>query len=386
MDKRDYYEVLGVSKTASADEIKSNYRKLALQFHPDRNPDNKESEEKFKEAAEAYEVLSDETKRTRYDRYGHQGLRGGQDFHNYSNINDIFSNSVFGDFFRDAGIFDDFFGGRGRQSQRHQGERGSDIKIKLPLTLEEIAEGCEKTIKIKKLVGCNVCNGTGAKAGSGKVKCHTCNGSGELRQVSRSIFGQFVNISACPTCKGNGQIVKEKCGECNGDGRVQGEEKVTVTIPAGVEEGNYIPMRGKGNAGRDGGPTGDLIVIMQEKTHNHFIRNGNDIIYKLNISFPVAALGGEIEVPTLHGAETIRIEPGIQPGTQKTLTDKGIPFLNDYRKGNQIVLVNIYIPTKLNTRERELIEELVDSENITPDSKHIKKEKDFFDKIKDAFF
>ncbi len=386
MDKKDYYEVLGVSKTASVDELKSVYRKLALQFHPDRNPDNKEAEDKFKEAAEAYEVLSDVSKRERYDRFGHQGLKGGQDFHNYSNINDIFSNSAFGDFFRDAGIFDDFFGGRGGQRQRHQGERGSDIKIKLPLTLEEIAEGSEKTVKIKKLVLCSVCSGSGAKAGSGKIKCHSCNGSGELRQVTRSIFGQFVNISACPTCKGNGQIIKEKCGECKGDGRVTGEEKVTVTIPAGVEEGNYIPMRGKGNAGRDGGPTGDLVVIMQEKAHPHFIRNGNDIIYKLNISFPIATIGGEVEIPTLKGNEKIRIEAGTQPGTQKSLSDKGIPYLNDYRKGTQIIVVNVYVPTKLNIRELELIEELAESENITPDSKHIKKEKDFFDKIKDAFF
>ncbi|MFA5511554.1 MAG: DnaJ domain-containing protein, partial [Candidatus Kapaibacterium sp.] len=261
MSKKDYYEILGVGKNASIDEIKSNYRKMALKYHPDKNPDNPEAENLFKEAAEAYEVLSNEDKRARYDRYGHEGLRGGQDYHSYSNINDIFSS--FGDIFGGRGsIFEEYFNTGGRQ--RYSGERGSDIRIRLPLTLNEIAEGVTKTLKIKHNVSCNDCHSTGAKSGSGKKSCSVCGGSGEVRQVSRSIFGQFVNISVCNACNGSGQIIVEKCPACNGESRVMAEEKIQVKIPAGVEEGNYIPMSGKGHAGKMGGPAGDLLVIIEE--------------------------------------------------------------------------------------------------------------------------
>ncbi len=386
MSKRDYYEVLGVAKGSSQDEIKSAYRKMALQYHPDRNPDNPEAEEMFKEAAEAYEVLSDGDKRARYDQFGHEGLRGGNDFHQYTNMDDIFS--AFGDIFG-GGIFESFFGGGGgRQSRqrRPRGERGTDLRVKLPLTLEEIAAGAEKKLKLKKQFACDDCGGTGARAGSGLQKCPSCGGAGEVRQVSRSVFGQFVNITTCPTCNGEGQVVKERCPKCNGDGRVPGEETITVNIPAGVEEGNYINLRGKGNAGKKGGSNGDLIVVIQEKEHEHFRRQDNDVVYNLTISFPEAALGTEIEVPTLAGREKIKIEAGTQPGSVIKLHDKGIPKLNSYGRGSQVIIVNVFVPTKLSGTEKNMLKELEKSENMAPSSKSGKKSKDFFEKVRDAFF
>lgn len=384
MVKRDYYEVLGVDRNASLDEIKSAYRKLAMKYHPDRNPDNPEAEEKFKEAAEAYDVLSDPEKRRRYDTFGHQGLSGGGGFSTYTDINDIFSR--FSDIFGGS-IFDDFFGtsSRRRSQKRDMGERGSDLRVRLALTLEEIAKGVEKTIKVKKMGRCQACNGSGAKPNSGYTTCPTCGGSGEIRQVSRSVFGQFVNISTCPNCGGYGQVIKEKCDVCNGDGRIQIEETVKVTIPAGVEEGNYIPLRGKGNAGRRNGPSGDLIIVIEEKPHEYFTRQGDNILYPLTISFPEAALGTELEIPTIDGSERIKINPGTQPGSTITLKGKGIKRLNYDSRGDMIVLVNVYIPTKLNSKEKELLKELSKMENINAKPKN-KKNKDFFEKVKDTFF
>ncbi len=389
MSKRDYYEILGLSKGASADEIKSAYRKLAIKYHPDKNPDNKEAEDMFKEASEAYEVLSNEDKRARYDNFGHQGMRGGQDFHQYSNINDIFS--AFGDIFGGGGggggsIFDEFFGGGRRRGSRsrQQGEPGSRIRIRIPLTLEEIAKETEKTIKYKRMITCDTCNGSGAKVGSGTQTCSTCNGQGEIRQVSRSMFGQFINVSACPTCNGAGQVIKEKCDVCDGEGRVKADDTVTVTIPAGVEEGNYIPISNKGNAGRRGGPTADLEVVIEEKEHEHFIRQDNDVMLPLTISFPEAALGAEIDVPTLEGSHKLVIKPGTQPGTKLLMKDKGIPNLNGYGRGNQVVLVNVYIPEKLSSKEKSTLKDMAKSETFRPDN--ASKGKDFFGKLKDLFF
>lgn len=385
MAKRDYYEILDLQKGASIDEVKASYRKLAMKYHPDRNPDNPESEEKFKEATEAYEVLSDAQKRQRYDQYGHEGIRGGMDYSNFTNINDIFSQ--FGDVFGGS-IFDEFFGGGGRRRthRRDMGERGSDLKIRLPLTLEEIALGAEKTLKIRKMGKCDTCNGSGAKEGSGYASCQTCGGAGEVRQVSRSVFGQFVNISVCPSCNGAGQLIKEKCHSCGGDGRVQVEDTIKVNIPAGVEEGNYIPLRGKGNAGRRNGSAGDLIVVIEEKEHQIFTRQGDNILYSLTISFPDAALGTEVEVPTITGSEKIKIDAGTQPGSTIVLRDKGIQRLNSYGKGEMIVIINVHVPHKLNSNEKELLKQLANSDNIIPNKRTDKKSKDFFDKVKDTFF
>ena len=385
MEKRDYYEVLGIARGASETEIKSAYRKMALMYHPDKNPDNKEAEEMFKECAEAYEVLSNPDKRARYDRFGHQGVRGAaQEAQGFSNINDIFS--AFGG----GSIFEEFFnaaGGGGRRGGAVFGQPGSDLKVRLPLTLEEIATGVEKTITIKKMVVCGDCSGRGAREESGIVTCSQCGGSGEVRQVSRSLFGQFVNVAPCANCQGEGKIVKEPCRTCHGEGRVQGDASETLDIPAGVSDGNYIPLRGKGNAGRHGGPSGDIIVLIEEREHKDFVRNGNDVVYDLMISFPQAAIGAEVEVPTLTGMSAITIEPGTQPGTLLRMRDKGIPYLQSNRRGDQIVRVNIYIPTRINDEERGLLEQLAAMPNVDPSAKGKKdgEKSGFFSRMKEVF-
>ena len=384
--KRDYYEILGVQRNATEDEIKKSYRKLALQFHPDRNPNNKEAEEKFKEATEAYEVLSDQQKRARYDKFGHQGMRGGSDFHQYQDINDIFSH--FGDIFGGSGgsIFEEMFGGQQRRrGPRSSGEPGSDLRIRLKLTLEEIATGVEKKLKIKKWRSCATCNGNGAKPGSSRSTCPQCQGTGELRQVSRSMFGQFVNISACAFCGGTGQIIKEKCHTCDGEGREQGESTIKITVPAGVSEGNHMTLQGQGNAGRRGGNAGDVIVEFTEEKHDSFIRNGDDIIYNALISYPDAVLGADIEVPTLGGKAKIKIDAGTMPGKMLRMKDKGIPHLNAYGRGDQLIQVQIWVPHKVNSREKELLKELSDSEHINPSEEEKSKSKTLFDKMKNVF-
>ncbi|MCI0473218.1 MAG: molecular chaperone DnaJ, partial [Ignavibacteria bacterium] len=371
MTKRDYYEILGVGKGASNDEIKSAYRKLAMKYHPDRNPGNKEAEEHFKECAEAYEVLSDPQKRSRYDQFGHQGVNQ-TGFSGFDNINDIFSH--FGDIFGGFGggsIFDEFFGGGGqsRRRGRSQGVQGSDLKITLKLSYEEIADGVEKKIKIKKMKTCETCSGTGAKSGSGYVNCSVCNGQGEIRQVSRSIFGQFVNVSECSNCSGEGKIIKERCSECGGEGRVRSDESVNVNVPAGVSEGQYIPMRGKGNAGMRGGHAGDLLVFIQEEKHEYFIRDNDDIIYNLSISISDAVLGAEYVVPTLNGKSKLKIDAGTQSGSVLRMRDKGIRHLNSGGRGDQLVRIHVYIPKKVSAKEKTALKELQKSENFDPGSK-----------------
>jgi molecular chaperone DnaJ len=389
MAKRDFYEVLGVSRSATQDEIKKAYRQMALKYHPDRNAGDKTAEEKFKEAAEAYEVLSDPEKRQRYDQFGHEGLRG-TNYHDFHDINDIFN--TFGDIFSGGfggSIFDEVFGGgqrsRRRSSAQH-GQQGSDLRVRLTLTLEEIAGGVEKKIKVKRQKKCDVCGGSGAKSSSGKTTCPQCGGSGELRQVSRSMFGQFVNITTCPSCEGEGRIIKDPCTACFGEGRVQGESTIKVNVPAGVAEGNYIPLQGQGNAGRHGGPAGDLIVAIEEEPHEHFKRNGDDIIYDLWISYPTAALGGNIEIPTLAGKAKLTIDPGTPAGRLLRMRERGIPHLNNYGRGDELVHVNIWVPKKLNAKEKELLHNLSTAEHINPSEEDLKSnDRSFFEKVKDVF-
>lgn len=380
MTKRDYYEILGVTRNATKDEIKKAYRKLAMQYHPDRNPGDKSAEDKFKEAAEAYEILSHDDKRNNYDRFGHEGVRGsGFGAEGFSSVNDIFSH--FSDIFGGSSIFDEFFGGsqRGRSRRRGAGTPGSDLRVTLKLTLEEIASGTSKKIKIRKQIKCNDCNGTGAQAGTSLKTCPACNGTGEIKSVSRSVFGQFVNITTCNNCSGEGQVVDSPCRTCSGDGRVTDESTLKIDVPAGVEDSNYMTMRGEGNAGKRGGQPGDIIVVFQELPHEHFIREKNDIIYNLFLSFPQAALGAEVEVPTLTGKSMLKIEQGTQPGKLLKMKGKGIRHLNYSGSGDQIVRINVAIPQKLNSKEKELIKQLSEMPNIKTSSEDEKK--NFFSKF-----
>jgi molecular chaperone DnaJ len=389
MTKRDYYEILEVSRSASDAEIKTAYRKMAMKYHPDRNPGDSEAEAKFKEAAEAYDVLMDPNKRARYDQFGHAGLRGGGfESGGFNNVNDIFSH--FGDIFGGGSIFDEIFGqgGARRHSGRHKqpGIQGNDLKIQLRLTLEEIAEGVEKTLKVKRQEKCEHCHGSGAKSESGTAECATCHGSGEVRTVSRSMFGQFVNIQVCPTCRGEGRVIKEKCAHCGGDGRIRNETTLKVNIPAGVSSGNYIPLRGQGDAGIRGGGAGDLIVLIEEIEHKYFVREEDDIHYELTISIADAALGTEVEIPVLGGTVMLKVDPGTQPGKILKLRDKGIKHLNHSGRGDQLVHINVYIPTKLTSKEKDMFKELGKSEHIKPKGKHGEgKSKGFFSKVKESF-
>lgn len=378
MNKRDYYEILGVNKDASKDDIKKAYKKLALQFHPDRNQGNKESEEKFKEVGEAYSVLSDDNKRAKYDRFGHEGLRGGG-----AGGEGGFD---FGGFDAES-IFEQFFGGsfggssRSRRSVNSQ-RRGSDLQISIKLTLEEISKETTKKIKLNKYIKCTNCNGSGAKSISSVSKCSSCGGTGEVRTVQRSILGQFVNVSPCHACDGMGEVILEKCPLCSGDGRMRAENNVNVTIPPGVSEGQYLTLSGEGNAGKRGGQPGDLIVIIQEKEHKYFNRERENLYYDLQLSVSEAALGAEIEVPIIEGKVKLKVPAGTQPGKKLMMKDKGLPVLNGYGKGDLIIRISIWIPTKLSKKAKDLFEQLETLEDTRPKSS----EKGFFEKIKDRLF
>jgi len=381
MAKRDYYEILGVDRNASKEELKKSYRKRAMEYHPDRNPGNHEAEEKFKEAAEAYEVLSNDEKRAKYDRFGHDGLRaGGFSSSGFTDINDIFSH--FSDIFSGGSIFDDFFGGstqRGRR-RRGAGTPGSDLRVSLKLTLEEIATGCQKKIKIKKHVKCDQCNGSGADKSTSLKTCTVCNGSGEVKSVSRSVFGQFVNITTCNNCNGEGTVIDTPCRKCMGDGRFQNEVLLNIDVPAGVHEGSYMTLRDQGNAGKRGGAAGSIIVVFEELPHKHFTRDGDDIIYNLFITYPQAALGAEVEVFTLNGKALLKIDSGTQPGKLLKMRGKGIRHLNSSGQGDQIVKINVAVPQKVNSKEKELLKTLADMPNIKDSSKA--EEKSFFNRFR----
>jgi molecular chaperone DnaJ len=377
---RDYYEVLEVSRTATAEEIKKAYRKKALTYHPDRNPGDAEAEAAFKEAAGAYEVLSNPDKRARYDRYGHAGVNGGgaSGGAGFRDISDIFS--AFSDIFGDVGGAGGF-----RGFNRGARRTGSDLRVRLPLTLEEISEGVEKKLKVKKFVACEVCDGTGAEGGSaGYDTCPTCSGIGEVRQVANSFFGQFVSVQPCPQCRGEGRIVTSRCGECEGEGRVKGEETISVQVPAGVQEGHFLVVRGAGNAGRRGDPPGDLRVEIEETPHEHLTRDGSDVRYEAFLSFPDAALGTEIEVPTLRGWARLQIDSGIQSGRVLRMRDRGLPDVASGRRGDQLVTVNVWTPRSLTADQRELLEQLRDAPAFQPRPEAQKEKKSFFTRVKDA--
>lgn len=374
-EKRDYYEVLGVAKTATAEEIKKAYRKKAIQYHPDKNPGDKEAEEKFKEAAEAYEVLSDPQKRQRYDQFGFAGMSGaggfsGGDF----SMQDIFSQ--FGDLFESWGMgggggFSSFFGGSSNRSGQRV-RRGTDLRVKVKLTLEEISTGVEKKIKVKKLVECKHCHGTGSADGSSGETCPTCKGTGRVVRTQRGIFGMMQVQEACPTCHGEGKIIKNKCTHCGGEGVVRDEEIITIKIPAGVSGGMQIPVQGKGNAAPRGGVPGDLLVLVEEEEHKDLVRDGNDLIYNLLLDMPTAVLGGQVQIPTLTGDVKITITPGTQPGKVLRMRGKGLPIIDQYARqygtGDLLINVGVYIPEKLNKDEKKLIEQLQNSPNIVPGS------------------
>jgi len=385
MSKRDYYEVLGVAKGASADEIKKAYRKVAMQYHPDRNPGDKAAEEKFKEAAEAYEVLSDAEKRGQYDRYGHAGLSGnGRGFSGSGNMNmdDIFSQ--FGDIFGDD-LFGSFFGGgrRGGGAGRARGVRGSNLRVKIKLNYEEIAKGVSKNIKVKKYVGCTTCSGSGAKDKNSVQTCSTCGGSGQVRRVSNTFLGQMQTVTTCPTCNGEGSIVTAKCTVCKGEGRVYGEETVSIDIPAGVQEGMQLSVGGRGNAGERGGPPGDLIILIEEEQHPELHRDGLNVAYELHLSFPDATFGFQAEVPTIDGKAKIKIPPGTQSGKIFRLKGKGFPGVNSYERGDQLIHVNVWTPQHLTPEEKSVLEKLNGSPNFQP--KPDKNERSFFDKVREMF-
>ena len=394
MEKRDYYEVLGVEKTATADQIKKAYRKKAIQYHPDKNPGNKEAEEKFKEAAEAYEVLSDPDKRARYDQFGHAGMGGaaGGGFGGFNgqgmSMDDIFS--MFGDIFggHGGGGFGGFggFGGGGSQPRQRK-YRGSDLRVKVKLSLKEISEGTEKKFKVKKYVPCSHCHGSGAEGNSATETCPTCHGTGSVTTTQQSIFGMMQTQTVCPHCHGEGKIIKNKCKDCEGEGVVYGEEVVTVKIPAGVAEGMQLTVNGKGNAGKHNGVPGDLLVLIEEEKHPELIRDESDLIYNLLLSVPTAALGGTVEIPTIDGKAKIKIEPGTQPGKVLRLRGKGLPSINNYGyntgKGDLLVNVSVYIPKTLTKEERQALEKWQESESFKPDmtlkEKIFKKFRSLFD-------
>ena len=379
--KRDYYEVLGVSKSATADELKKAYRKVAMQHHPDRNPGDKAAEEKFKEAAEAYEVLSDPQKKSQYDRFGHAGVgsnRGGG-FGGGMNMDDIFSQ--FGDVFGDD-IFGSFFGG-GRSRGRSTGTRGSNLRVKIKLNYEEMANGATKTIKVKKYVNCNTCHGSGAKDKGSVQTCSVCGGSGQVRKVTSTFLGQMQTVTTCSACNGEGTTITSKCTVCRGEGRVYGEETVNIEIPPGVQEGMQLSMSGKGNAGERGGAPGDLIILIEEESHPDLQREGLNVVYDLHISFTDAVFGVQLEVPTIDGKAKIKIPPGTQSGKIFRLKGKGFPAVNSYERGDQMIHINVWTPQNISSEEKEMLEKLHQSPNFKPQP--AKGDKSFFERVKEMF-
>jgi len=386
MSKKDLYEILGVSRNAAADEIKKAYRQKAIQFHPDKNPGNKQAEENFKEAASAYEVLSNADKKAKYDRFGHAatsaagggGYGGGYGGHEM-NMEDIFSN--FGDVFGSA--FGGSFSGQRSSSSGRRVSRGSNIRIKVKVNLEEIANGCEKKVKVNKFVSCTACNGLGGHDTNSFRNCGTCHGSGQITRVTNTILGRMQSSSTCPDCEGDGKVITNKCKVCHGDGYIRGEEIIKINLPAGVEEGMQLSVGGKGNAAKRGGIAGDLLVVIEEEGDENLKREGQNLFYNLFISFADAALGVSVEVPTIEGKAKIKIDAGTQAGKILRLKGKGLPSLNAYGRGDLLININIWVPQSLTSEERKTLEKFRDSENFKPHPD--KEDKNFFSKMKDIF-
>ncbi|MEW6412965.1 MAG: molecular chaperone DnaJ [Candidatus Zixiibacteriota bacterium] len=383
MAKRDYYEILGVDRGASEDQIKSAYRKLAMKFHPDRNPGNKEAEESFKEATEAYEVLKDPQKRQAYDQFGHAGVGQGAGFGGgFGGFEGFDLSDALRAFMRDFGggsIFDDFFG-MGSTGQRRRRNKGEDLRIRIPLSLEEIAKGIEKSVKVKRLVVCETCDGSGMAAGSSKKTCPQCKGAGQVRTISRTFLGTVQQVTTCNMCRGTGEIIAEACGACRGEGRVRGESQVSIKIPAGVASGNYMTVENMGNAAPNRGEPGDLIAIFEEKEHDQFTRHGNHVLCELPISFATAAMGGTVSVPTLNGKAKIKIPAGTQPGKVLKMRGQGIPHLHSSGRGDQLVRVVVWVPTRISESDKELLEKLSESESFVPPPAS----KSFFEKLRET--
>ncbi|MEN9444772.1 MAG: molecular chaperone DnaJ [Bacteroidota bacterium] len=382
--KRDYYEILGVERNADETELKKAYRKMAIKYHPDKNPGDASAEENFKEAAEAYEVLSNADKRARYDRYGHDGVRGQAGGGGFSgggmNMDDIFSQ--FGDIFGGGGGGFSGFGGFGGGRHRRV-NKGANLRVKVKLSLKDVAEGVLKKIKVRKHIVCDSCSGSGAEAGARNQTCHSCHGSGQVTQIQNTFLGQMQTTSTCPTCNGEGTLISQKCTKCYGEGIVQGEEVVEIKIPAGVAEGMQLSVSGKGSAARRGGVNGDLILVIEEEEHPHLVRQENDLIYSLNLSFPDAALGTQAEIPTVDSKVKVRIDPGTQPGKVLRLRGKGIPDVNGYGRGDLLVKVNVFVPTEMNKDEKKILEKLQSSPNFA--AREHADDKGFFSKMKDLF-
>ncbi|MCD8172039.1 MAG: molecular chaperone DnaJ [Alistipes sp.] len=383
MAKRDYYEILGVSRDASADEIKKAYRKAAIQYHPDKNPGDKEAEEKFKEAAEAYDVLSNADKKARYDQFGHEGMAGAAGFGGgYSgggfSMEDIFRN--FGDIF--GGHFGGGFSGFGGGGGAPRVNRGSDLRIKVKLTLKEIANGVTKKLKINKMVACSTCGGSGARTPDSYATCTNCNGTGYVTQVVNTFFGRTQSTAVCNVCHGEGKVITDKCPTCHGEGIVKGEEVIEIKIPAGVGEGMQLSVSGKGNAARHGGINGDLLVLIEEEPHPDLERDGNDLLYNLSITIPTAVTGGQVEVPTIDGKAKIKIQPGTHSGQVLRLKGKGLPDVNGYGRGDILAIVDISVPAKINSSEKKLIESLTDSPSF---KKPEKSKQNIFDRMRSFF-
>jgi molecular chaperone DnaJ len=383
--RRDYYEVLGVARSATDEEIKKAYRQMALKYHPDRNPDNADAEAHFKEATEAYEVLKDPQKRQVYDQFGHDGLRGQSGYSGFGFDSFDIADALRA-FMRDFGgfggsSFDDIFGGGfGRSRGGRRVYRGEDLRVRLSITLEEAAAGVEKKLKVSVKSSCETCGGSGARPGSKKTTCPKCNGRGQVRQVSRAAFIQFANVVTCDYCNGVGEVITSPCDECGGEGRISVTKSVKVKIPGGVSSGNYLTLSGQGNVGPNGGPPGDLIVLIDEKEHESFERHGDDIVVEIPISFAQAALGDEISVPTLNGNTSLKIPAGTQSGSLFRMRGKGVKHLRKAGRGDELIRVHVWTPTKLDKKSKQLLEELASQEGVSPP----KASKSFFEKLKES--